>query len=121
LGRDVFGANNVDEGDTVPYIEEGKAMNAKIPQVRETFVLDFRRYGKLGKSLTPVDLGFSREVSSASKDGKGVMKRRDRRSCEEIIRVCDVDEEGKDLFNSNAYQVIGIGGFSENGGPCFKP
>ena len=44
LGRDMFSADSVDEGDTVPYIEEGEAMNAKISQVGETFVLDFRRY-----------------------------------------------------------------------------
>jgi len=30
LSRDVFGANCVDEGDIVPYIEEGEAVNAKI-------------------------------------------------------------------------------------------
>ena len=121
LGRDVFGANCVDEGNTVPYIEEGEVVNTKISQLGGTFILDFRRYGKLGKSLSPLGLGFSREVSSASKDGKGVLKRLDCRSCGEIVRVCDVDEEGKDFFDSSAYQVIGIDGFSENAGPCFKP
>ena len=121
LSRDVFDANRVNEGDTVPYIKEREAVNAKISQVRGTFVLNFRRYGKLGKSLSPVDLGFSRVVSSTSKDGKGVLKRLDCRSCGEIIRVCDVDKEGKDFFDSSAYQVISMDGFGENAGPCFKP
>ena len=93
LGLGVFGANGIEEGHAVPNVEEREAVNTKIPQLGEPFVLAFRRYRKLSKSPPPLGLDISREVSSTSKDRKSVLKTLDGRSCGEIVRVCDVNEE----------------------------
>ena len=79
LNRDVFGANCVNEGDIVPYIEEGEAMNAKISQLDDMFVLNFRRY-ESGNSLTIWSWRLERSLFQV-KGRKNVLKRLDCRSC----------------------------------------
>ena len=61
---------SVDEGHTVPNIEDGKTLETKISQRGRRIVIDLRG-GKLSNTLSPVFLRcVTREVSAASKDGK---------------------------------------------------
>src|SRR5436190_7463558 len=89
-------------------------MKTEVSQSRNGIVVVLR-HRKLSNSLSPVLLGcFSREISAASKDGKGLTKRLNGGSNGEVIRRCDVDEKVEDFVDAVAGQVFSIDGFNEN-------
>jgi hypothetical protein len=70
---DIFSTDSVDEGYTVPYVEDGEPMKAKVSQAGEIMIS--LRCRKLRNSLLSILLScISREVSSASKDRKRGLK-----------------------------------------------
>jgi hypothetical protein len=119
LSLDVFDAECVNEGYTVPNIEDGKTLETKTSQRGDRIVIGLR-CGKLSNVLSPVFLRcVMREVSASSKDGKRVSKTLDCRSYPQIIRQCDIDEEIKDFIDARTGRAF-IKESIENVLPAFK-
>ena len=66
--------DSIDKGHTVPDIEDRETMKTKVSQARNRIMVGLCGC-KLSNTLSPVFLScFSGEVSTSSKDGKGLMK-----------------------------------------------
>ena len=95
-------------------------MKTKVSQAGERIMIGLRRR-KLRNSFLPILLCcISREISSASKDGKRGLKRLDCGSHGEIVRRCDVDEESKDFVDASTRQAGSVDGFVVNVRPFLK-